>query len=91
MSEKILNLRPPLTHLDFFWLFISEETAQQGEGLLRALASITQPTLLSLNLGDNEELWEDEARFNLLLDVLEQQNNLEDLNLTVSFFSAVQT
>ena len=81
MSEKIFNLRPPLTHLDFSYLFRREEKAQQGEGLLHALASITKPTLLSLNLGFNEELWKDEARFGMLLDVLQLQYHLEDLNL----------
>ena len=71
MSEKILNLKPPLTHLDLNDLFREEETAQHGEQLLHALASFTQPTLLSLNLGKNSELWKNKARFELLLDVLE--------------------
>ena len=79
MTEKILNLRPPLTHLDFrefFFYKASEETLQQGERLLQALASITQPSLLSLNMGANSILWKDEARFNLLLEVLQQQSSL---------------
>ena len=71
MSEKIYNLRPPLTHLDFYKLFKSEESAQQGERLMHDLASITILTLKSLNLGGNRELWKDEARLNLLLDVLQ--------------------
>ena len=92
MSEKIFNLRPPLTHLDFHGLFDSEETAQQGGGLLHALTStITKPTLLSLNLGRNDKLWTDEGRFGMLLDVLQLQYNLEDLNLAYSYFSAEQT
>ena len=93
MSQKILNQSPPLTHLDLEGLFYSEETAvlQQGEGILHALAYTTQPTLISLNLGFNDPLWIDEARFNLLLNVLQQHYNLEDLNLAVSYFSAVQT
>ena len=91
MSEKIFNLRPPLTHLDFHGLFDSEETAQQGGGLLHALTSITKPTLLSLNLGKNDKLWKDEGQFGMLLDVLQLQYNLEDLNLERSIFSAEQT
>ena len=72
MSNKILNLRPPLTHLDLYLLFRNEENAQLGEGLLQTLASITQPTtLLFLNLGANKLLWKDQVRFDLLLDVLE--------------------
>ena len=72
MSNKILNLTPPLTHLELSDLFKSLETAQQGEAILQTLASITQPpTLLSLNLGGNKILWEDQVRFDLLLDVLE--------------------
>ena len=91
MSEKILYQRPPLTHLDFGVLVTNEETAQQGERLLNILASTTIPTLLSLNLGWNNELWEDKARFNLLLDLLQQQDNLVDLDLPESLFSAMQT
>ena len=91
MSQKIFNQRPPLAHLNFYDFFASEETAQQGEPLLHALATIMQPTLLSLDLGLNSKLWEDETRFNLLLDVLQHQYNIEDLNLAYSDFSSVQT
>ena len=55
MIEKILHLKPPITHLDFSHLFKdddSEETLQKGEQIiLHPLASITLPTLISLNLG----------------------------------------
>ena len=95
MSEKILHLAPPLTHLDFNHLFTrmreNEETLQHGERLLHALSSITHPTLLSLNLGNNNILWKDQTRFDLLLDVLQIQHNLEDLNFFGSYFSAAQT
>ena len=91
MCEKILNLRPPLTHLDFYMLFTSEESAQKGEPLLQAIASIYRPILLYLDLGANELLWKDDKRFNMLLDVLQQQYNLEHLRLNLSRFSAVQT
>ena len=94
MSQKILNQSPPLTHLDLYMLFNDVGTAllQQGEGILHALAYTTRPTLLSLNLGYNYPLWMvGEARFNLLLNVLQQQYNLEDLNLRWSEFSALQT
>ena len=56
MSEKILHLAPPLTHLNFYGLFDSEddeEMLQHGERLLHALSSITYQTLLSLNLSNN--------------------------------------
>ena len=75
MSEKILHLAPPITHLDFYGCFFnyekSEDVLQKGKQLLHDISSISQPTLLSLNLGYNSILWEDEARFDLLLDVLE--------------------
>ena len=70
MSEKILNLRPPLIHLNLHGLFLKEEEAQRGELIMHTLASITEPTLKSLNLSDNHSLLNDGARFNLLLDVL---------------------
>ena len=91
LSEKILNQRPPLTHLNLSKLVDSDEEAKQGEQLLHALASILEPTLISLNLSFNKNLWRDGARFNLLLEVLQHQSNLEDLNLEKSGFSAEQT
>ena len=91
MCEKILNLRPPLTHIDFCMLFTSEESVQKGEPLLQAIASIHRPIILYLDLGTNWLLWEDDKRFNMLLDVLQQQYNLEHLHLNASWFSAVQT
>ena len=91
MSEKILNVSPPLTYINFFRLFTSEETADEGHRLLHALTSITQPTLLSLDLGYNRLLWEADKRFSLLLDLLQQQYNLKVLNLRMNYFSAVQT
>ena len=92
MSDKILSLRPPLTHIDFYALFKSEELAQkEGERILQAIAFIAQPTLSYLDLGGNHELWEDDSRFDLLLDVTQQQHNLDHLHLNYSFFSPVQT
>ena len=91
MSQKIFNQRPPLAHLNFRSFFRTEETAQQGEPLLHALASIMPPTLLYLNLGFNKELWKDDARFNMLLGLLQRQPNLDHLDLSASRFSAVQT
>ena len=91
MSEKILNLRTPLTHIDFYGLFRSEELAQKGEPILQAIANITKPIILYLDLGGNKLLWEDDERFNMLLDVLQQQRNLDHLHLNESYFSAVQT
>ena len=91
MCEKIFNLRPPLTHIDFYWLFTSEESVQKGEPLLQAIASIHRPIILYLDLGGNELLWKDDKRFNMLLDVLQQQYHLEHLRLNGSVFSAVQT
>ena len=70
MSDKIMNLRPPLTHLEFSNLMLSKELAQQGGQILHNLASIAQPTLSYLDLGKNEDLWGDKARFNLLLKVI---------------------
>ena len=70
LSEKILNQRPPLTHLNLSKLVDSDEEAKKGEQLLQALASILEPTLISLNLSFNKNLWRDGARFNLLLEVL---------------------
>ena len=71
MNDKILSLRPPLTHIDFNALFTSEELAQkEGERILQAIASIAQPTLSYLDLGYNKYLWEDDSRFDLLLDVI---------------------
>ena len=86
---KILILRPPLTHLIIPEMFDSEETAHLGEELLHTLATSMRPTLTSLNLGFNEYLWQDEARFYLLLKVLQQQQNLEDLQLAESVFTTV--
>ena len=91
MSEKILNLRTPLTHIDFYALFRSEELAHQGEPILQAIVNITKPIILYLDLGFNKELWKDDERFNMLLDVLQQQRNLDHLHLNESYFSAVQT
>ena len=71
MSQKIMNLRPPLIHIDFNQLFTSEELAQQGELILQAIACITLPTLLYLVLGGNDDLWWDDAKFDMLLDVLQ--------------------
>ena len=91
MSDKILRLRPSLTHIDFFALFRSEELAQkEGERILQAIASIAQPTLSYLDLGCNDLLWKDDHRFDLLLDVIQQQHNLDHLHLNESFFSPVQ-
>ena len=42
-------------------------------------------------MGFNSCLWKDKARFDLLLDVLQLQYNLEDLDLERSKFSKVQT
>ena len=82
MSDKIMNIRPPLTHIDFF--YTSKEFAQQGEPLLRAIASIRQPTLSYLDFGCNKFLWMDGAKFDMLLDVLQQQHNLDHLYLNYS-------
>jgi len=70
MSVKILNLRPPLTHLDFINLFNTEKLTEQGGKIMYAIAFITQPTLSYLNLSNNEELWKDNAIFGFLLDIL---------------------
>ena len=53
MSEKILNLRTPLTHIDFYALFETEELAQRGEPILQAIVNITKPIILYLDLGGN--------------------------------------
>lgn len=74
MIEKILHLAPTLTHLEFVDFFHysdkSEETKKYGKRLLHAISSIREPTLISLNLGQNSILWKDEMIFVLLLDVL---------------------
>ena len=89
MTEKIMQRRPPLTHLDLYDLNVE---AKFGERLLHALhSSITEPTLLYLNLGGNSRWWEGESRFPLLLNVLEQQHNLDHLDLSGSEFSSAQT
>ena len=59
MSKKILNIRPPITYLDFEGLLFSEESAQQGEGIVEILASIKLPTLIYLNFGFNDHFMKD--------------------------------
>ena len=71
MIQKIMNFRPPLTHIDFCVLFRSKEEAEQGEQILQAIVSITQPTLSYLDLGYNNLMWKDNAKFDMLLDVLQ--------------------
>lgn len=58
---------------------------------MQAIASIAQPTLSYLDLGYNKYLWEYDSRFDLLLDVIQQQHNLDYLHLNESIFSPVQT
>ena len=70
-------------------MFEFESTAQLGEKLLHTLATSNRRTLISLNLGDNDDLWKDEARFDLFLKVLQQQKNLEDLQLDSNLFTTV--
>ena len=85
MSEKILHLRPPITHIDFSCL---KYTAEEGERLMNALSSLPQPTLLYFDLGRNKDWWKDgSSSFASLLDVLEQQHNLDHLHLALSEFS----
>ena len=67
-----MNLRPPLTHLDFneLFRFYDRKLVQIGVQILHNLALITQPTLSYLELSFNDNLWEVEAAFNSLLSVL---------------------
>ena len=74
MTQRILSLPElPLTYLD---LEQFSYTAQHGEDLLRALSSMTQKTLLGLNLGNNLRWWRNESCFSLLLEVLQKQEQL---------------
>ena len=54
MSEKILHLAPPITHLDFYGCFFnyekSEDVLQKGKQFLHDISSISQSTLLSLSI-----------------------------------------
>ena len=74
MCEKILKNDPPLTHLNLerFEFGITKEQSRQ---LLDALASLTQPTLLYLNLSSD---W---YNFDSLLEVLKRQDNIQELDL----------
>ena len=72
-------------------MFKSEDLAEQGKPILQAISSITQPTLSYLDLGENEELWKDDANFDMVLNILQQQHNLCHLDLNWSLFSELQT
>ena len=49
------------------------------------------PTLLSLNLSNNQKWWENDVCFSLLLQVIQKQKNLKDFDLSGNKFTAEQT
>ena len=89
MTCKIIgHPRPSLTHLNLEYF---SYTASHGEKLLTPLSLITEPTIVSLNLGGNLRWWRSQSCFALLFEVLQNQENLKHLNLGGSEFSSEQT
>ena len=89
MTDKILRL-PQLGLTDLNLEYFSY-TAQHGEKLLQAVSSMTDSTLLALNLGGNLRWWRNESCFSLLFEVLQNQEHLRDLHMGGSEFTSEQT